>query len=143
MIRYLPYLVQHPRNPSVKIAQQLHLIVYHERSRRIVPAHWALLLTDGEDDDAKQGPKYHAVGSPFTGYNVEVQRHYNPAETNRLHSLVLLGSILLPPLNDGLADSHEQLAAMAHQIAAPGVSSTPLDPFAVSNYLISQVKRLR
>lgn len=64
------------------MVKRLCLVVYHERSRRVVPADWAVLLTDGEDD-ATEGPKYHAVGSPFTGYKVEVQSYYSLAETNR------------------------------------------------------------
>ncbi|KAK4163997.1 hypothetical protein QBC43DRAFT_353693 [Cladorrhinum sp. PSN259] len=105
------------------MVKHLYLVAYHEKGRRPVPAHWALLLTD--DDDVKEGPVYHAVGSPFTGYQVEVKPRYNLELTTRRHSTILLGVI-----HDGWV---AQLATMAHQVAAPGISSTPLDAFAGKN----------
>jgi hypothetical protein len=100
----------------------VYLVAYHERGRRVVPAHWAILVVNREN--GTRGPVYHAVGSPFTGYEVEVKPVYDLAQTAKRYTVVFLGCI-----DDSWG---AQLATMAYAVAAPGVSSTPLDPFAVS-----------
>ncbi|KAK4139038.1 hypothetical protein BT67DRAFT_459800 [Trichocladium antarcticum] len=97
-----------------------YLLVYPQRR---VPAHWAILVTPVEDGTA--GQVYHAVGSPFTGYQVEVKPSYDLSETSRTHSIVFLGYI-----DESWQD---QLAEIAQGIKAPGVSPRPLDPFAGQN----------
>jgi hypothetical protein len=101
----------------------VYLVVYHTGGRRRVPAHWAILVTDSEGD--LNGDLFHAVGSPFQGYQVGVKRNYNLSETQRKYSAILLGYI-----DDSQVD---YLSGYATAVQAPGVSSTPLDPFAVSN----------
>ncbi|KAK4152097.1 hypothetical protein C8A00DRAFT_35224 [Chaetomidium leptoderma] len=88
-----------------------------------VPAHWAVFVTPVEDGTV--GQVYHAVGSPFTGYQVEVKPSYDLSETKRAHLLVFLGYI-----DESWQD---QLAESAQSIKAPGVSPKPLVPFAGQN----------
>ncbi|KAK4206312.1 hypothetical protein QBC37DRAFT_435126 [Rhypophila decipiens] len=98
-----------------------YLLVYHER--RSVPAHWAFFVTD--EENGQSGRVYHAVGSPFTGYQVEVKPSYSLANTRRRYSIIFLGQI---------ADSwRDQLSGYANNVAAPGISPSPLDPFAGQN----------
>jgi hypothetical protein len=98
----------------------VYLIVYHER--RNVPGHWAILVTNTEN--GLDGQVYHAVGSPFHGYRVEVKPSYDLSRTRRRYTLVFLGCV-----DDSWLD---ELAGAAMSISAAGISSTPLDPWAVS-----------
>lgn len=100
----------------------VYSIAYHQKGKIPVPCHWAIFVTDEENGD--KGTKYHAVGNPFMGYNREVAS-YDLASTNRTYTRTLLGCI------DEVWGP--QLAQIASSIAAPGISRTPLDPFAVSN----------
>lgn len=97
------------------------MLVYHDGKGK-VPAHWGVFITDEEDD--KKGTVYHAIGSPFQGYQVDVKIQYDLSKTKRRHSKLLLGT-----MDEVWRD---QLAAIAGGIKAPGISPRPLDPFAVS-----------
>ncbi|KAM5487993.1 hypothetical protein MaudMau93_004387 [Microsporum audouinii] len=100
----------------------VYLVVYPKS--KSVPAHWAILVTTIKD--GKSGQVYHAVGNPFQGYSVEVKDSYDLSRTLKKFSVVFLGC-----LDDGW---NSQLTDIAYGIEAPGSSSTPLDPFAVSSY---------
>lgn len=99
----------------------IYVIVYLDQGRNPVPAHWAVLITTREGQ--RQGIKHHAIGSPFHGYEYEKQQHYNLETEDRRFTTVFLGNI-----DDVWA---ERLDEVAVSITVPGVSSTPLDPFAV------------
>lgn len=120
----IPYrlgnLLSFHHRSSVKMVLYVYLIVYPERTN--VPAHWSILVTNSEN--GKRGPVYHAIGAPFMGYQVEVKPDYDLAKTRKRHTVVFIGCV-----DDNWS---AQLATMAHLVAAPGPSSTPLDPFSVS-----------
>lgn len=99
------------------------LITYPEtRSRRPVPAHWAIIVTRSRDDLA--GQVYHAIGNPFQGYDFELKPKYNLSNTFREYTKTLLGQI-----DDAWLP---QLAVIATSLGRLPPSQQPLDPFAVS-----------
>ncbi|OAA63703.1 hypothetical protein SPI_03866 [Niveomyces insectorum RCEF 264] len=101
-----------------------YLVALHEKLH--VPAHWAILVTKTEN--GTQGAKYHAIGHPFRGYSVEVIDNYDVNTIRERHTLVFLGR-----LDDAWTD---RLASAARSVAAPGISPEPLNPFAVSSFVI-------
>ncbi|EGX92352.1 hypothetical protein CCM_03724 [Cordyceps militaris CM01] len=98
----------------------VYLVIYHSQARRRTPAHWSIMVTEGERE--QEGFIYHVVGSKFTGYQIQIKEHYNLAATNRRHTVVLLGC-----MDEAWLDS---LEAAAHSIALPKKSPNLLDPFA-------------
>jgi|SRR5688572_6706898 hypothetical protein len=97
------------------------LIAYHATSRRRSPSHWAIFVTRRED--GLKGDIYHAVGSPFQGYDPEVKLGYKLEDTRRQYTRIFLGRI-----DEGW---NQYLRQIAGSIPCPGISPTPLDPFAV------------
>lgn len=103
------------------MVQYVSLIIYPESGRKRVPAHWGILMRAREDK--LEGVVYHAIGSGFQGYSPDIKRDYNLAATKRKYILVPLGTI---------DDSHmSSVDETALATPAPGLSPTPLDPFAV------------
>ncbi|KAM5432794.1 hypothetical protein MferCBS31731_007320 [Microsporum ferrugineum] len=98
-----------------------YVLVYPESSK--TPAHWAIFVTATEE--GKVGREFQAIGSPFHGYSLDIKEQFDLSKEFKMHVLVFLGC---------LDDSwHSQLAGVAQGIPAPGISSTPLDPFANEN----------
>jgi len=100
------------------------LVIYHEVTRRRVPAHWAILVTKEEDKNV--GVVYHAVGSPFQGYLFNIKERYNLESTKRHYTVIALGQV-----HDAWGS---KLGDIGASVPTPGISPTPLDPFAVSTY---------
>ena len=101
------------------MSRELFLVIYPET--KPVPAHWSMFIPNADGD--VKGRIIHAIGSPFVGYKVEI-KEYDISKTKKSYKQISLGSIkenLLP-----------QLESKAVNVKAPGVSQTPLDPFAVS-----------
>ena len=64
---YLVTSVPQTHKIPATMVQFLYIVVYHEKGRKPVPAHWATLFT--EDEGKYVGPVYQAIGNPFQGYN--------------------------------------------------------------------------
>ncbi|KPM34172.1 hypothetical protein AK830_g12394 [Neonectria ditissima] len=99
------------------------LIVYvGSGARKPVPAHWGIFV---KEEKASRGTVFHAVGSPFTGYSTEIKLNYSLEKTSRKHESILLASI---------DESQVRcLERVSKSLPAPGISPTPLDPFAGAN----------
>ncbi|KAK4222880.1 hypothetical protein QBC38DRAFT_518191 [Podospora fimiseda] len=104
------------------MVNKLYLIVYPENARKPVPTHWSLFLTS--DQNIKQGTTYKALGTPFTGYQVDINPNHDLSLEIKKYLTVFIAS---------LNGSGEQLATMANEVKAPGISENPLDPFAGRN----------
>ncbi|KAM5484623.1 hypothetical protein MaudMau93_005843 [Microsporum audouinii] len=101
-----------------------YVLVYPESGK--TPAHWAIFVTATEE--GKVGREFQAIGSPFHGYSLDIKEQFDLSKEFKMHVLVFLGC---------LDDSwHSQLAGVAQGIPAPGISSTPLDPFAGPAYIL-------
>jgi hypothetical protein len=85
------------------------------------------------------GKVIHAVGTPFTGYNVQFKRNYNVEATNRQVQQFFLTTVGDQIVQDMKGDGKvsvdteacDTLETKAKQVEAPGVSPAPLDPSAV------------
>ena len=100
----------------------LSMIIYPGGGRKKVPAHWGIMAAPQENGPV--GTVYHAIEDPFRGYNADMKEEYDISKTNRRYIRVSLGKM----------DEQwvTQVRKMAPELPAPGASSTPLDPFAVS-----------
>ncbi|EEQ31711.1 hypothetical protein McanMca71_006605 [Microsporum canis] len=96
-----------------------YVLVYPESSK--TPAHWAIFVTATEE--GKVGQEFQAIGSPFHGYSLDIKEQFDLSKEFKMHVLVFLGW-------------HSRLAGVAQGIPAPGISSTPLDPFAGPAYIL-------
>jgi hypothetical protein len=101
------------------MTREIFLVVFPQNK---VPAHWSMWIP--ESDGAVEGKIIHAIGSPFQGYKLEI-KSYNISKTARRYHQISLGSI-----HD---DWLPWLDSKAGGVPTPGVSRTPLDPFAVSH----------
>jgi hypothetical protein len=102
------------------MARELFLVVYPEK-KHDVPAHWSMFIPH-VDGDVK-GKVIHAIGTPFTGYELEI-KEYDISQTKKPHEKISLGSI-----DEGWLP---HLKSKAEGVKLPGISKKPLDPFAVS-----------
>ncbi|USP78883.1 hypothetical protein yc1106_06157 [Curvularia clavata] len=104
-------------SPSPK--RDIFLVVYQDKIA--VPAHWALFVPFS--NDSSHGTKIHAIGAPFFGYGLEINPSYDLNGTKRRHIKILLGQV-----DEAKVPELEEVAKV---VPTPGVSKTPLDPFAV------------
>lgn len=79
--------------------REISLIIYHELTA--IPAHWSLLIPHKAGDT--KGKVIHAIGTPFTGYNLEI-KEYDVSKTKkkntrwfRLDALMSVGCPILTP----------------------------------------------
>ncbi|KAK6853769.1 hypothetical protein PG990_009106 [Apiospora arundinis] len=106
------------------MTHNVSLIIYHGAAvAKQVPAHWAIMVAPS--DDPMTGRVYHAIGNPFQGYQPEIKESYDLEATRRRHTVVPLGQVNSPDWSswDGISQS----------IPRPGISPSPLDPFAGEN----------
>lgn len=92
------------------------LLAYHDQGRRRAPAHWAVMVTPTEGGDV--GNVYHAIGSPFHGYQTDVKVQYDISKTRRRYTRIPLGK-----MDDAWAGRLEEIA---RSIKAPGRGRTLL-----------------
>ncbi|KAK7996660.1 hypothetical protein PG989_004700 [Apiospora arundinis] len=121
---YFPCCMHTIHDLFITMVQYVSLIAYHESGRRRVPSHWAIFVRAREE--ILEGRVYHAIGNPFQGYALEIKESHNLAASRRRYTLVPLGSF-----DDSKMGSVDETA---HSTPAPGLSPTPLDPFAGENY---------
>jgi hypothetical protein len=100
------------------MTRELFLVVYHEKKE--VPAHWSMFIP--HTNGGVTGKVIHAVGSPFTGYQLEI-KEYDISKTKKSHEKISIGSI-----DEGWLPHLDSKAA---GVKPPGVSKKPLDPFGV------------
>lgn len=86
-----------------------------------------------KEENASRGTVFHAIGSPFTGYSTEIKLNYSLEKTSRKYLSVLLASI-----DDSQLTYLEQVSK---SLPTPGISPTPLDPFAVRKSPLFSLKR--
>ena len=103
------------------MTREIFLVVFPQKK---VPAHWSMWIPAFDGAVDVEGKIIHVIGSPFHGYTLEIKQ-YNISKTTRLYQQISLGSI-----HD---DWLPWLDSKAGGVPTPGVSRTPLDPFAVSH----------
>ena len=105
------------------MANSLSLISFHDQAARLnKPCHWSPFLQS--TSDASTGTRYHVVGNPFQGYQLDIDRDYTFVSEKRKYLVTTLGEV-----KDELLDKVEEIAK---RIVVPGVSKTPLEPWKVS-----------
>ncbi|KAF2998850.1 hypothetical protein E8E13_003352 [Curvularia kusanoi] len=93
-----------------------------------------------EAGSSVKGKVIQVIGSPFTGFGLELKRNYNVKNTGRGHELIPLATINDEHITDVIGEdpeketrditAHDVLEKEAKRIDAPVASRTPLDPSA-------------
>ena len=100
--------------------REVLLLVYPEDPR--TRAHWAMFVP--EKNGSVKGTLIHVLGTPSTGYGLEI-KPYDLSHTKENYHKVSLGNF-----EESKVDLLVKISTI---VPTPGVSKKPLDPFGVRN----------